>query len=150
MGNDLGRGLAAFPLVHNAQGGPSADGRALLIEAATAEGEPMRFAVPLNEVQHFVSFLLFSVGRISAAQGLARGPDAEQRNPCRPIPATSIAVGGPENGEGYLGISVGRAELLFSVPFSAFEPVGRSMLLASAQASDRQQGSPPATKKLSN
>jgi hypothetical protein len=137
--NDYPRsGPAAFPLVRDAQGGPSADGHSLLVEAVTAEGEPVRFAIPLGEVQHFVSFLLVSVGKISAFQRLQRKPAAEQGNPCRPIPATSIAVGEPEDGEGYLGISVGCSELLFAVPISAFEPVARSMLLASAQPADKR------------
>jgi hypothetical protein len=137
MNDYLRSGSTDFPLVHNAQGGPSADGRALLVEGATANGEFVRFAVSLNDVQHFVAFLLVSVGKISAVQRHEGKPDAEQGNPCRPIPATSIAVGAPEDGEGYLGISVGCSELMFAVPISAFEPVARSMLLASAQPTDK-------------
>ena len=138
MSDNLRSESAEFPLVRNAQGGPSADGNALLIEAATAGGETIRFAVPLGEIQHFVSFLLVSVGKISAYQRLRQIPEVPAGNPCRPIPATSIAVGEPEDGEGYLGISVGCSELLFAVPISAFEPVGRSMLLAGAQPKDKR------------
>jgi hypothetical protein len=47
-----------------------------------------------------------------------------------PIPATSIAIGEPNGDEGYLGISVGRAELIFSLPVSAFESLGHSFLMA--------------------
>jgi hypothetical protein len=49
-----------------------------------------------------------------------------------PIPATSIAIGEPNGDEGYLGISVGRAELVFSLPVSSFGPLGESLLMASA------------------
>ena len=51
-----------------------------------------------------------------------------------PIPATSIAVGAPNGSEGYLGISVGRAELVFSMPLSAFGPLGQSLMMASASS----------------
>jgi hypothetical protein len=122
-----------FPMIRNARGGPSVDGGSLLVEGLTADGQGIRFAVPLDEVKHFVAFLLVSVGKISAIQGPQGMSDAEPCAPCRPIPATSIAIGEPEDGEGYLQMSVGRAELLFSVPISAFEPVARSMLLASVQ-----------------
>jgi hypothetical protein len=138
MNDDLPFESTVFPLVRNAQGALSADGHALLIEGFAAGGQVVRFAVPLNEVQHFVSFLLVSVGKISALQRVQQRPDAEHGNPCRPIPATSIAIGEPEEGEGYLGISVGCAELLFAVPLSAFEPVGHSMLLASAKPNDKR------------
>jgi hypothetical protein len=49
------------------------------------------------------------------------------------VPATSIAVGEPAGNEGYLGIAVGRAELIFSMPLSAFEELGRTMLTISAK-----------------
>jgi hypothetical protein len=32
--------------------------------------------------------------------------------------------------EGYLGISVGRAELVFSLPVSSFGPLGETLLMA--------------------
>lgn len=139
MNDDRPSDVTEYPVIRDAQGGPSEDGYALLVEASTAEGVPVRFAVPLSEMHHFVSFLLVSVGKISAFQTLHRLPDpATTTGPCRPIPATSIAIGEPEHGEGYLGISVGRAELLFSMPISAFEPVGRSMLLAGVRPSDKR------------
>jgi len=124
---------ALFPLVLQVQGGPSPDGRSLLVEAATVEGEMLRFAVALTDVQHFVAFLLVSAGKATAMQGLAAAP-----NPVAPmslpIPVTAIDVGEPVGNEGYLGISVGRAELVFSVPMSAFDPLGRTMLTLSAQS----------------
>jgi hypothetical protein len=49
-----------------------------------------------------------------------------------PIPATSIAIGEPSGQEGYIGISVGRAELVFSLPLASFGPLGRTRMLAGA------------------
>ena len=51
-----------------------------------------------------------------------------------PIPVTAIEIGEPVGDEGYLGISVGQAELVFSVPMSAFDPLGRTILTLSAQS----------------
>ena len=127
-----------FPLIRSARGGPSPDGDNLLVEGVTADGEPVRFAVPLGEVQHFVSFLLVSVGKISAFQKLQDRPEIAPAGPCRPIPATAVAIGEPEDDEGYLVMTVGQAELLFSMPISAFEPVARSMLMATARPKDKR------------
>jgi len=131
--------LAAFPLVRYAQGGPAPDGSALLVEGATAEGEPVRFALSLADVQNFVAFLLISVGQIGVMRGdPAPIPDeAIAQSPA--VPATSIAVGEPAGNEGYLGIAVGRAELVFSIPLSAFDELGRTMLTISAKPNGRYE-----------
>jgi hypothetical protein len=126
-------GFATFPLVRHAQGGPSPDGNSLLVEVETGAEGALRFAIPLADVQHFVAFLLVSVGKISAAQGLeAPSSDIAAPGTC-PIPVTSITIGEPAGNEGYLGIAVGQAELVFAVPMSAFDPIGRTMLTVSAQ-----------------
>ena len=129
---DRQAGSALFPLVLQVQGGASPDGGSLLVEAATVEGEMLRFAVALTDVQHFVAFLLVSAGKMTA-QGLAASPNPAAATSL-PIPVTAIDVGEPVGNEGYLGISVGRAELVFSVPMSAFDPLGRTMLTLSAQS----------------
>ena len=130
---DRHAGSALFPLVLQVQGGASPDGGSLLVEAATVEGEMLRFAVALTDVQHFVAFLLVSAGKMTAAQGLAASPNPAAAMSL-PIPVTAIDVGEPVGNEGYLGISVGRAELVFSVPMTAFDPLGRTMLTLSAQS----------------
>jgi hypothetical protein len=125
-----------FPLIRSARGGPSPDGGNLLVEGVTADGQPVRFAVALDEVQHFVSFLLVSIGKIRALQQPQEEP--EMTTPSRPIPATSVAIGEPGDDEGYLVMKVGRAELLFSMPIAAFEPVAHSMLMAAARPKDKR------------
>src|SRR5262245_64770658 len=118
MDERLEIGAVTYPLVRHAQGGPAPDNNALLVEAATADGEPVRFALSLADVQHFVAFLLISVGKIGAIRGdrISDGPIGQ----CPPVPATSIAIGEPEGGEGYLGIAVGEAEIVISVSLSDF------------------------------
>jgi hypothetical protein len=131
--------LATYPLMRFAQGGPAPDGKALLVEGATADGEPVRFALSLTDVQHFVAFLLISVGRLSVAQD-DQGPSADDTvGQSPPVPATSIAIGQPEGEEGYLGIAVGQAELVFSVPLSVFDELGRALLTISAKPNGRYQ-----------
>lgn len=120
--------FAEFPLVRDAKGGPSPDGRALLVEAETAEGGVLRFAVTMTDVQHIVAFLLITAGKISARQGFQR-PSPDDAIPAgSPIPATSISIGESTGDEGYLGIAVGEAELVFSVPISVFDRLGRTLL----------------------
>jgi hypothetical protein len=131
MDERLEIGAVMYPLVRHAQGGPAPDNNALLVEAATADGEPVRFALSLADVQHFVAFLLISVGKIGVVRGdrISDGPIGQ----CLPVPATSIAIGQPEGDEGYLGIAVGDAEIVFSIPLSAFGELGRTLLTLSAK-----------------
>lgn len=129
-----GAGVAAaqFPIVRHAECDPSAEGRLLRVAAQAEDGRVVRFALSIDEVQHFVAFLLVSVGKICALrpdQGLASLNTAS----CRPIPATSIALGEPRGEEGCLSIAVGQAELVFAIPLAVFEQVGRTMLTMSAQ-----------------
>jgi hypothetical protein len=51
-----------------------------------------------------------------------------------PIPATSIAIGAPSGQEGYIGISVGRAELVFTLPLASFGPLGQTLMMAGTPA----------------
>jgi hypothetical protein len=103
-----------------------------MIEGLTAEGGPVRFALSLNEVQHFIAFLLVSVGKISALRGDHGEAELETDN-CRPIPVTSVAIGGPQGDQGLFSVAVGQAELVFAIPLSSFDPIARTMLMASAQ-----------------
>src|ERR1700737_381324 len=124
-----------FSIIHTLQGGPSEDGNMLLVEASTFDEKVLRFAIPIDNVQHVIAFLLIWVGKISAAQENRSKTDDTEGVVSLPIPATSISIGEPHGGEGYLGISVGRAELMFSVPASALLSVGKTLLLAGAMPS---------------
>jgi hypothetical protein len=124
-----------FTIVHSLEGSPSDDGEALLVEATGFDGSVVRFAIPVDNIQHFVAFLLVWAGTMNAG---APGGDAVSQTPQNtlPIPATAVSVGEPEGDEGYLGISVGRAELIFSVPLSAFGLLGRSLMTAGTPVND--------------
>jgi len=118
-----------FTIVRSLEGGPSDDGAALLVEATGFDGSVVRFAIPLDNIQHVVAFLLIWAGTMSAgAPGIDPASKVAQNS--LPIPATAVSVGEPQGKEGYLGISVGRAELIFSVPLSALGPLGQSLMLA--------------------
>ena len=118
-----------FPIVYSFDGAASADGTALLVEATGFDGSVMRFAIPIDNVKHFIAFLLVWIGTISATR--ENGDDAEVAGGSTlPIPATSIAIGEPSGEEGYIGIAVGRVELVFSLPLSALAPIGRTLLMA--------------------
>src|SRR5712671_5379495 len=103
----MDQGRLEFPIVHS-------------LEAPAFDGRVLRFAIPVDNVKHFIAFLLVWVGQISAGQGTGDEADAGMAAGSLPIPATSIAIGEPNGDEGYLGISVGRAELVFSLPVSSF------------------------------
>jgi hypothetical protein len=128
-------GKLVFPVVHSLEGRPTDDGTALLVEATAFDGSVLRFAIPVDNVKHFIAFLLLWVGTISAGQagnGDSDSDAAQAGEGTLPIPATSIAIGEPNGNEGYIGISVGRAELIFSMPMSAFGELGQSLLMAGA------------------
>ncbi len=117
------------------QGGPSQDGKSLLVEAATAQG-PVHFAIALGDVQHLVAFLLVSTGKMTALSG----PNCRQAPTAAPSPRPRSRWARPDGDEGYLGVDVGAAELVFSLPLSAFDRIARTMPTASAQPEARPGG----------
>ena len=130
-----------MPIIYAFDGEPSEDGSLLHVNATAFDGRVIPFAIPTDNVKHFIAFLLAWVGTISAG---STGADAtiDQANAAVgegiiPIPATSIAIGEPSGQEGYIGISVGRAELVFSVPLASFGPLGQTLLMAGAAANTK-------------
>lgn len=121
-----------FPVVYSFEGQPSSDGPTFLVEGTCFDGSTVRFAIPVDNIQHFIAFLLVWVRAMSdAADKQADNADSAGRIP---IPATSIAIGQPSGDEGYIAVSVGRAELLFSLPASSLESIGQSLLIAGTPA----------------
>jgi hypothetical protein len=118
-----------FPVIYSFEGNPSDDSSAFLVEGTGFDGSIVRFAIPLDNIQHFVAFLLVWAGTISAGHP-NRERDDSQNHGRIPIPATSIAIGQPSGNEAYIGLSVGCAELVFSLPASALVPVGQTLMLA--------------------
>ena len=118
-----------FPIIYSFDGCPSEDGQALLIEATGFDGSAVRFAVPVDNIQHFIAFLLLWVGTMSGGEPGEKSDHLGGPNSL-PIPVTSIAIGETQGNEGHIGISVGRAELVFSLPTSAFGELGQTFLIA--------------------
>ena len=123
----------AFPLIYTFEGGPSADGQTLLVRVTGFDASVTTFAIPVDNVKHFIAFLLAWVGTLSEV-GAVDDTDASSEAPVMPIPATSIAIGAPSGQEGYIGISVGRAELVFALPLASFGPLGQTLLTAGMPA----------------
>jgi len=122
-----------FPLIYSFEGGPSPDGQTLLVKATGFDESVTSFAIPVDNVKHFIAFLLAWVGTISAT-GAPDEADAPDEAQVMPIPATSIAIGAPSGQEGYIGISVGRAELVFALPLASFGPLGQTLMMAGTPA----------------
>ena len=126
------------PVIYAFDGEPSEDGSLLHVNATAFDGRVIRFAIPTDNVKHCIAFLLAWVGTISAGSGEPTDTEsAAVGEGIIPIPATSIAIGEPSGQEGYIGISVGRAELVFSVPLASFGPLGQTLLMAGAAANTK-------------
>ncbi|HEY2138143.1 MAG TPA: hypothetical protein VGH49_19820 [Xanthobacteraceae bacterium] len=125
--------IPAFPVIYEFDGRPSADGDTLLTRATAFDGNVIPFAIPIDNVKHFIAFLLAWAGTLGAHQ--AHDDDnALAGTSILAIRATSIAIGGPSGAEGYIGIPVGRAELVFALALSSFGPLGQTLLMAGAAA----------------
>jgi hypothetical protein len=119
-----------FPIVSGFDGAPSEDGRSLLVEATTLDGEIMRFAIPVGSMKNLIAFLLVWAGAFGAKLPSEHESDAVNTDGVT-IPATSITIPPPSGNEGFIGISVGPAELMFSLPLSALRPLGQALLMFS-------------------
>src|SRR5262245_20301037 len=122
------QGKKIFPVVYSFEGHPSEDNSTFLVEGTCFDGSTVRFAVPIDNIQHFIAFLLIWVRTLSDA--VDENPDDPGSQGRLPIPATSFAIGQPSGDEAYIAISVGRAELIFSLPASSLGSIGQSLLLA--------------------
>ena len=126
------------PVIYAFDGEPSEDGSLLHVNATAFDGRVIPFAIPTDNVKHFIAFLLAWVGTIGAGAGEPTDTEsAAVGEGIIPIPVTSIAIGEPSGQEGYIGISVGRAELVFSVPLASFGPLGQTLLMAGAAANTK-------------
>src|SRR5262245_35733330 len=117
-----------FPVVCSCERHPSEDNSTFLVEGTCFDGSTVRFAVPVDNIQHFIAFLLVWVHALSDA--VDKSPDDPGSQGRIPIPATSFAIGQPSGDEAYIAISVGRAELIFALPASSLGSIGQSLLLA--------------------
>src|SRR5262249_47570998 len=128
-----GRMTTEFPVIWSFEGGPSADAQTLLVRATGFDASVTTFAIPIDNVKHFIAFLLAWMGTLSEV-GAADDTEASGEAQVMPIRATSIAIGGPSGQEVYIGIWVGRAELVFALPLASFGPLGQTLMMAGTPA----------------
>src|SRR6516162_9442052 len=99
----------SFPVVYSFEAHPSDDGATLAVEATCFDKSVVRFAIPVDNIQHLIAFLLIWVNMISPDNFDDDQSESRQRN-LIPIPARSIAIGETAGDRAYIAISVGRAE----------------------------------------
>jgi hypothetical protein len=130
------RDTRIFPIIYSCEGHPSGGGSVFLIEGTAFDGTVVRLAIPLDNIQHFIAFLLTWVGTISSEHS-GDTPLGESEIKGRiPVRATSIGIGPTKGDDAYIGISVGRAELIFSLPASALTPIGETLRLLAESPSN--------------
>lgn len=100
---------------------------AVLITLLGHDGRRSRLRIPAADLQRVVSLLLL-LGR-SLAQDEPAGSARLSL-----VPTDSLSVGGLPGGETLLAVAVGPATVGFSMPASAAEKLGRSLLLAGTDA----------------
>ena len=119
----------SFPVVYSFDAHPSDDGVTLAVEATCFDNTVVRFAIPVDNIQHLIAFLLIWVHMISP-ENSNNGQAEGFKNDRIPIHARSMAIGEPDGDQAYIGISVGRAELVFSLPASSLGTIGQSLMIA--------------------
>lgn len=102
---------------------------ALLITLVGHDGGRSTLTIPAADLQRLVPLLLL-LGRAL--------PHNEPADSARLslVPTDSLSVGGLPSGETLLAVAVGAATVGFSMPASAAEKLGRSLLLAGSDAAE--------------
>lgn len=102
---------------------------AVLITLVGHDGRRSTLTIPVTDLQRFVPLLLL-LGRAL--------PQTEPADTARLslVPTDSLSVGGLPGGETLLAVAVGPATVGFSMPASAAEKLGRSLLLAGSDAAE--------------
>jgi hypothetical protein len=72
-----------FPIVYSFEGHPSDSSSTFLVEGICFDGSTVRFAIPVDNIQHFIAFLLIWVRTLSDAV------DKKPRQPGQSGPASN-------------------------------------------------------------
>lgn len=123
-----------YPLLSGAQAHPSEDGRALLIEGATFDKEVLRFALALPDVRNLIGFLLSSLDKMGRQSPDIADAIRQRESAAVPVPISSFSIADTDGGEDALVfVGIGPTELVFSMPATAVDPIGRALLTTSAK-----------------
>ena len=82
----------SFPVVYSFDAHPSDDGSTLAVEATCFDKTVVRFAVPVDNIQHMIAFLLIWVHMVSP-ENSNKGQSDGFKSERIPIPARSMAIG---------------------------------------------------------
>lgn len=106
-----------------------AQDNAVLITLLGLDGRRSTLTIPAADLQRLVPLLLM-LGRAL--------PQHELSDPTKLslVPTDSLSVGGLPGGETLLAVAVGPATVGFSMPASAAQKLGRSLLLAGRNAAE--------------
>ncbi len=102
---------------------------AVLITLVGRDGGRSSLTIPAADLQRLVPLLLL-LGRALPQNGLSDAAELSL------VPTDSLSVGGLPGGETLLAVAVGPATVGFSMPASAAEKLGRSLLLAGSNAAE--------------
>ncbi|WP_428683134.1 hypothetical protein [Reyranella sp.] len=101
-------------------------GNAVLITLVGHDGRRSTLTIPAADLQRLVPLLLLL--------GCALPQHEPPGSKLSLVPTDSLSVGGLPGGETLLAVAVGPATVGFSMPASAAEKLGRSLLLAGGNA----------------
>ncbi len=101
---------------------------AVLLTVVERSGDRTTLTIPAADLQRLVPLLLL-LGRSL--------PAPTKEGPLSLVPTDSLSVGELPSGETLLAVAVGPATVGFSMPASAAEKLGRSLLLAGAEGDAR-------------
>lgn len=100
---------------------------AVLITLVGRDGGRSTLTIPAADLQRLVPLLL--------GRALPQNEPSDSAN-LSLVPTDSLSVGGLPGGETLLAVAVGPATVNFSMPASAAEKLGRSLLLAGSHAAE--------------
>lgn len=102
---------------------------AVLITLLRHDGGRSTLTIPAADLQRLVPLLLL-LGRALPQNSTSEPAELSL------VPTDSLSVGGLPGGETLLAVAVGPATVGFSMPASAAEKLGRSLLLAGSDAAE--------------
>ena len=123
-----------YPLLGEARAQLSDDGQALLIDGTAFDDTVVRFAVGLSDVRNLVAFLVTTLAKLDRQNPAVAALMQRHAMPAEPVSISSFSVSeGAGADDALMVVGVGPIELVFSLPSTAFDPIGRALLTASAK-----------------
>lgn len=118
------------PFVTDVSGEIAPNGNAIGLRIQRSEQDPVDLCLRIEDVQHLISMMLV----LSCEAKRVQPPSALDALPSAilPVPLTAINVGQDEAQQTFLMLEVGATALTFTMPSSALEELGRTLMALSA------------------